>query len=57
MKNIYILILILIFSIGISAQEVVEGVSKNGYVNITKDPPKPPYLEISSLRFLDTDGI
>lgn len=56
MKNYLILFgLLMIISI-VSAQETVSGVSKSGYVNITKDPPKPPYLEITGLRFLDTDG-
>jgi len=36
----------LLFSSSLLAQSVVSGVSKSGYINITKDPPKPPYLEI-----------
>ncbi len=55
MKKILLLTGLILFSQIFMAQ-VASGVSKNGYVNIAKDPPKPPYLEISSLRFLDTDG-
>ena len=58
MKKILLFILpaILLASIT-TAQETVSGVSKSGYVSITKDPPKPPYLEIvpGSLQFIDDD--
>ncbi|MBK6346857.1 MAG: hypothetical protein IPF68_13155 [Bacteroidales bacterium] len=32
--------------------------SESKYVNITKDPPKPPYLEIeqNSIEFTDANG-
>lgn len=40
------------------SQEVASGVSESKFVNITKDPPKPPFLEInkSSIRFTDEDN-
>lgn len=40
------------------SQKVVTASSEIKYINLTKDPPKPPYLEINrpSLRFTDTDG-
>lgn len=39
-------------------QQPFKSRSNQGYVNITKEPPKPPYLEIvkSSLTFSDADG-
>jgi len=55
MKKILLLAGLILLSQTILAQ-VTSGVSKTGYVNITKDPPKPPYLEISGLQFMDTDG-
>lgn len=55
MKKILLITGLLLFSQTFLAQ-VASGVSKSNYVNITKDPPKPPYLEISGLRFMDTDG-
>ncbi|RLD40751.1 MAG: hypothetical protein DRI89_11315 [Bacteroidetes bacterium] len=55
MKRIILLIIFTLPFLVTNAQETVSGVSKSGYVNITKDPPKPPYLEITSLRFLDAD--
>jgi len=36
--------------------QVSSAVSQSGYVNITKDPPKPPYLEIKNLSFQDANG-
>lgn len=36
--------------------QVSSAVSQSGYVNISKDPPKPPYLEIKNLSFQDADG-
>jgi len=52
---IYLLTIILLQINFANAQEVVSAVSQSGYVNITKDPPKPPYLEIvkGSLSFQD----
>lgn len=53
------LLSLLIFCIGIAnAQNTTSAVSNSGYVNISKDPPKPPYLEIVSgtLQFADDDG-
>lgn len=40
------------------SQKVVSGVSESNYVNITKDPPKPSYLEIEkkSTEFTDANG-
>ena len=40
------------------SQKFVSGVSESKYVNITKDPPKPPYLEIeqNSMEFTDANG-
>ena len=59
MKRISILIILLFnFSFLVTGHKVVTGVSETKYVNITKDPPKPPYLEIEdgSLIFGDNDG-
>jgi hypothetical protein len=38
-------------------QQVVSAVSESKFVNITKDPPKPPYLEIeqNSIEFTDAN--
>lgn len=57
MKGLFILFTLLLLSFATSAQELVEAISKSRYVNITRDPPKPPYLLIkgSSLQFIDTD--
>ncbi len=40
------------------SQKVINGVSESKYVNITKDPTKPPYLEIEqkSTEFTDANG-
>lgn len=40
------------------SQQVVTAVSESKYVNITKDPPKPPYLEIvpNSIKFSEPGG-
>ena len=48
---------IIIFGYALS-QKVASGVSESKYVNITKDPPKPPYLEIeqNSTEFTDANG-
>jgi len=50
----------LIISIGINctAQKVITGVSESKYINISKDPLKPPYLEvlINSLQYSDMQG-
>ncbi len=59
MKKGLVLLIVLLFVAGVGyAQEQVSAVSKSGYVNITKDPPKPPYLEIvkGSLNFQDENG-
>jgi hypothetical protein len=50
-------ILFICFGQGYS-QKVASGVSESKYVNITKDPPKPPYLEIEpkSTEFTDGNG-
>lgn len=55
MKKILLLTGLILFSQTFMAQ-VASGISKNGYVNIAKDPPKPANLKISSLRFVDTNG-
>lgn len=54
---VFVLCLVFLSSYCIS-QQTVSGVSKPGYVNISKDPPKPPYLEVvqGSLQFIDNDG-
>jgi len=58
MKRLILLFLVLALSISSHAQKVVTATSESKYVNITKDPLKPPYLGISSgsLQFTDTDG-
>lgn len=58
MKAKLLLILIGILPLLSLAQQTISGTSQKGYVNITKDPPKPPYLEIvqSSITFSDSDG-
>ncbi|RLD85160.1 MAG: hypothetical protein DRJ09_13240 [Bacteroidetes bacterium] len=60
MKRLVISILLVFtfFTSSLFAQEVVSGVSKSGYINITKDPPKPPYLEIvpGSVSLVDENG-
>jgi hypothetical protein len=51
------IIFLMIFSL-IKAQQSNSAKTPAGYVNISKDPPKPPYIEIvpGSLAFLDPDG-
>jgi uncharacterized caspase-like protein len=55
-------ILLLFFNLvtlfSVIAQNSVSGVSNSGYVSITKDPPKPPYLEIvqGSVSLVDENG-
>ncbi len=56
MKKLFFLFGFLAFSTLITAQNSSSAVTKSHYINITKDPPKPPYLEISNLRFIDADG-
>lgn len=56
MKRSIIFFLLMFPFLASVAQQSVSAVSKSNYVSITKDPPKPPYLEISGLRFMDTDG-
>jgi len=59
MKNIAILLILSVIITGnLFSQKVVSGVSESKFVSITKDPPKPPYLEIvsGSLQFTDNDG-
>ena len=57
MNRLYIGIILCLIFINLSAQEVSEAVSKSGYVSITKDPPKPPFLVIdeTTLKFTDAD--
>lgn len=56
-NTIVILLLLTIFP-ELNSQEVIKNRTSSGYVNITKDPPKPPYIEIvpGSLTFSDPDG-
>jgi hypothetical protein len=58
MNKIILTLLVVILAIPSQAQKVITATSESKYINITKDPPKPPYLEISSgsLQFTDTDG-
>jgi len=58
MKKNFLLILVIILATPSFGQKVISAVSESKYVNITKDPIKPPYLVISSgsLQFEDTDG-
>jgi len=53
-----VFILLLALFSGLTGQEIIKGRTSSGYVNITKDPPKPPYIEIvpGSLTFSDPDG-
>lgn len=56
MKQYLIIILLVVMSAQQSfCQQVVSAVSDSKYVNITKDPPKPPYLEVekNSIEFTD----
>jgi len=59
MKKSLILIFLTLFALlfNLQAQEI-KGKSSSYSFYITKDPPKPPYLEIvdGSLEFLDSDG-
>jgi len=50
--------LFMILLSGNTFAQTVSGRSAEGYVNITKEPPKPPYLEVvsGSLEFTDADG-
>ena len=57
MKKIcFLLVFVLIY--GHICAQTITGRSTQGYINITNDPPKPPYLELvpGSLSFIDTDG-
>jgi uncharacterized caspase-like protein len=59
MKRLMIVLSLLSFLVSsLNAQNNISGVSKSGYVNISKDPPKPPYIELvkGSLQFIDDDG-
>ena len=58
MKKFLLLIIICVTTYAGFAQNTVSAVSKSGYVNISKDPPKPPYLEFvkGSLQFIDDDA-
>lgn len=49
---------LIIIAINCPAQKVITGVSESKYINISKDPLKPPYLEIvtNSLQYKDMDG-
>jgi len=58
MKRYLLIFLLISVTISSHAQQPIKARSNSGYVNITKDPPKPPYLEIikGSLTFTDSDG-
>jgi hypothetical protein len=53
-----LLILLALLPLWAFTQNVVSGISQSGYVNITKDPPKPPFLEImpGSISLIDENG-
>lgn len=57
-KGMLMLIYLMICTLPMLAQQTVSAISNTGYVSITKDPPKPPYLIIdkSSISFEDIDG-
>ena len=58
MKKLLLLFTILILSINHNfGQKVVSGISATKYISITREAPKPPYLEIvnNSLVFKDED--
>jgi hypothetical protein len=47
----------IVFAISLDCSaQVSSAISPSGYVSISKDPPKPPYLEINNLSFQDSDG-
>ena len=59
MKKLILLLTVVIIGFGyVYGQKTASGVSETKYISITKDPPKPPYLEIvnNSMAFSDTDG-
>lgn len=58
MKRIFFLIPAILFTISLFGQKEITGTSRSSYVNITKEPPKPPFLEVvsGSLQFIDSDG-
>jgi len=58
MKKMLVLLLALFSIVTLNAQDGARGVSKSKFVSISKDPPKPPFLEVEagSLRFVDNGG-
>jgi hypothetical protein len=58
MKKLILIAIGIISLIHLYSQEIIKGRTNSGYVNISKEPPKPPYLEIvrGSLQFDDSDG-
>lgn len=58
MKRIFILLPAILFTITLFGQKEITGTSSSSYLNITKEPPKPPFLEVvsGSLQFIDSDG-
>jgi hypothetical protein len=58
MKKAVFYCLLLLLALPVWTQNVVSGVSGSSYINISKDPPKPPYLEIpsGSIQFTDPGG-
>jgi len=57
MKRFFFLLLAILFAITVFGQKEITGTSSSSYLNITKDPPKPPFLEVvsGSLQFIDSD--
>ena len=57
MKRIFFLLLAILFAITVFGQKEITGTSSSSYLNITKDPPKPPFIEVvsGSLQFIDSD--
>lgn len=58
MKKILNIILLLCLSISVFTQTTIEKQTPTGYVNISKDPPKPAFIEIipQSVEFTDADN-
>jgi uncharacterized protein YxeA len=58
MKRIFFLLTAILLTITLFGQKEITGTSSSSYLNITKEPPKPPFLEVvsGSLQFIDSDG-
>ncbi|NQU81521.1 MAG: hypothetical protein HQ543_08385, partial [Bacteroidetes bacterium] len=57
MKRIFFLLPAILLTITLFGQKEITGTSSSSYLNITKDPPKPPFIEVvsGSLQFIDSD--